>query len=323
MGTHQVLGFPETIVTSVEVDGGGVPVLIRTGSSSIAIIIRNGPVSSGLQVVASLDDGHSWLQSMGIVWPEHHIPGLAVGLDLNGAMLVVFRTVSGDLFGSRSYDSGQTWEPIWPIASLDGNGFMPSGHIKVLRNKTLLMPATRVQKSGSIDSIVVRSVDNGRTWDDVTTVFENTDEIDLTVNKSATDVIMVARSTETPTRILSRRSPNYGRSWERIVPVADDGEHVYSFFDLPGNHGYQFLLYKIDLDPITVHFKLSKDEGHLWRKEHDRAYVLGEHTAHSTGSAGIGLDPKSFLTVVCHAASDCGSPPELAKGVLRIVRHSW
>ena len=174
--------------------GGYFPVMVKTGSNSLAVAHRTGDFHNGprgrTEITFSHDGGESW--STGKVVADHasDCRNVAMGMTSDGALVLAYITVEyeggrpdawtgfGDLFVIRSEDGGETWtEPqsfTGVLEDLMGEryGASPYGKIVELEDGTLLMNVYThgIEEYGEHLTHVIRSSDGGLTWGDPTTL---------------------------------------------------------------------------------------------------------------------------------------------------------
>lgn len=260
-------------------NGGMFPVVQRLQDGSLGLVARFGAGHLGLggrlEFLRSLDEGQSWSKPMvvsaGGLRGDHRCPGF--GQMRDGTLVVGYcHCEDYDRYGNyvharpkdkpfppirvrRSVDMGKTWSKPITLADL-GNPrlYAPYGKIVVLPDGTALMA---VYGGGSY---LVRSHDNGRTWQDLTLISPEHGETALLTLRSGKVLAALRRRDLT---LWLTESEDSGRSWSAPRQVTREKQAPADLIQLKTgeiilNHGNRFF-------PFGVRSLISRDEGRMWQ----------------------------------------------------------
>ena len=307
------------LVTSLS---GFFPVLLKLRDGTLVVVARDGDYHVGqrgrLILVVSRDRGESWSPPTVVAGegPDDRNP--ALGQAPNGSLIVAYcKTdyyVNGRwardelpfdqrrqrLFVTRAAEPGGPWSAPEPLPVPPGS-YSPYGAILTLPDGTLLMNVYGRRLVGdrledSYRAYVVRSRDDGRTWDDWTLIGAGFNETALAALPAGR--LLAALRREYPQRrggadVWLAWSDDGGRSWSDPRRLTGHGEHPASLLVLQS--GAVLLTYGHRNPPFGVRARVSRDGGETW--DDRRITLVDEATNRDCGyPSSVQLDDGTILT---------------------------
>jgi len=283
---RKLKGSREVFVAREE---GYFPVLVNSGERIFAVI-RAGAghvgITGRLDLVVSDGGGLTWSKPSVIADSEWDDRNPAFGLTGSGILVLAYhRQGSYDSNGifapyldlvemmvTRSTDSGKTWEKPRRMNLTPLLKHSPYGRILALPDGMLLMPVYG-KNSGKLScekacpevclSYVVRSRDDGMTWEDPSVIGANINEAALAFLPNE-ELLAVVR-TEGDAHLVALRSKDLGYTWSDPVAITKAGEHPADLTLL--SNDLILLVYGHRLQPFGVRGKISRDMGKTWEEE--------------------------------------------------------
>ncbi len=284
---------------SIAVTGGGYwPTLLKLPDGTLGAVLRGGAphvgLNSRLDLVRSTDGGRTWLAPQTIVPPVAgaDVRGASAGVMDDGAIVVAYwedTRYHGETFDPGagtctpftivSTDGGRAW---LPKRSLDGTG-LPGwvavyGRMAVAPDGTGLMivygPEDAERRTRA--SVLVRSVDHGRTWGDPTVIARGTNEGTVIVGPGASLLAFLRTNHADPRRngaVALSRSDDRGRTWSEPVQLTRANQHPADACRLASGH--LLMTYGNRLGSLAVGAMLSRDGGRTWDQD-GRVVLAGE-----------------------------------------------
>ncbi|MGH2560799.1 MAG: sialidase family protein [Thermomicrobiales bacterium] len=274
-------------------DGGQFPVLITAPGDTLVATLRGGAGHIGLggriEVIRSLDAGRTWSPSIVVADSDRDDRNPALGRAPSGALVLAYHRQGcydetglyrPDAFGNdrpidimttRSVDAGLTWAQPVPLGDESLRTGSPFGKIVALADGTLLMavykstyraadvgqpPAVR-----SMNSYLIRSRDDGETWEDPSLIAEGFNETSLVVLPDG-NVLAMLRGDAPGQAIWSTRSADGGDTWSSPVQVTGSMQHPADVVLL--GDGSVLLTYGNRTPPFRVEGRVSRDGGQSW-----------------------------------------------------------
>jgi len=281
----------EGAVCAVAVRGGGYfPVLVKLQDGSLGAVVRGGAPHIGiggrLDWIRSADGGRTWSEPAVIVDSEWDDRNPALGQMPDGTIVMAYSeartydergewdTSAGEyvMFYVLSHDNGATWTEkrlLYPGAVRGGS---PFGRVIMLCDGTALMPIygghdpawrdrPRADEVKTTMSAIVRSRDNGRTWEDFSVVSPTGHNEMSLVALSDERLIAVVR---TDAGSLDQfDSSEAGYTWAGPKPLTQPGQHPGDIARLAS--GRLLIVWGNRREPIGVGAMVSDDEGQAWR----------------------------------------------------------
>jgi hypothetical protein len=276
--------------------GGLFPVLTTAPDGSAVAVLRGGAGHLGLggriDIVRSRDAGLTWTQPQIVANSETDDRNPAFGASANGALILSYhRTFAYDADGNytpwqdpeadwpcevritRSHDCGLTWEDPYLLSDPILRRGSPFGKIVALRDGTLLLPiyyrpvAPLVPQPGELIpgdscSYLIRSRDDGRTWEAPSLICVNSGE-PAVIGLPNGDVLAIVRREKMGKTLWSTRSRDGGFTWSTPVRITDDMQHPGDLLVL--RDGSVLLAYgNRNSPPTRIEARLSRDGGSSW-----------------------------------------------------------
>ena len=277
-------------------EGGLFPVLTTAPDGSAVAVLHGGAGHLGqdghIDIVRSRDGGLTWTQPQIVANSETDDRNPAFGVSNKGTLILSYhRTFAYDAEGryvvysdphgdwpcevmvTRSLDSGLTWEEPWVLNEPILRHGSPFGKIVSLPNGTLLMPIyARPVESLGVDmsrmhpkdscSYLVRSHDDGMTWEQPSVIAINAGETAVMVLPDG-DVLALVRREQMGKTLWSTRSSDGGLTWTEPLQVAGDMEHQADLLVL--KNGDVLMVYgNRNNPPLRVEGRVSRDGGRSW-----------------------------------------------------------
>lgn len=297
-------------VIAVKTGGGYFPVLTKLQDGRLAAVVRGGDAHVGikgrLDWIESADGGKTWSEPRPVVDSEWDDRNPAFGQTADGTIVLGYAECrcynaqgqwdpsAGEfvLYYVTSRDGGQTWSEKRPLGSGPIRGeASPYGRIITLHDGTAIMsvygardpaytgPAVLPPDVGPELVGIMRSRDNGETWDDFSLVcpaaHNETSFVELP------DQTLVAALRTDGGQVDASRSTDGGHTWTPPVAVTGDGErrlqqHPADIIRLQS--GNLLMVYGNRVEPFGVGALLSYDEGRTW--DYDHRVMLGWESLH-------------------------------------------
>jgi len=317
---------------------GQFPVIAR-GATEVAAVFRVGAGHYGLTgtlaTAVSLDGGRTWSGPIEVAPRGEDVRNPAFAIANDGrwvlgywqAGMYCYPSLGGgerrwrspreggdapDTFIVTSEDRGRTWSEPFAYRSERLAWVSPFGRIVTLPSGTLVMSAYGgVRDSnppGRVDTIVVRSRDNGRTWGDESAVLSMANE--MSICQVGLEVVGAARRVDGSTAIV--RSADSGRTWSAAVEATRSGEHPADLC-LLRESGQLLMTYGRRVRPLGCATKTSRDAGMTWT-DHE-VLLAGDGIGNDVGyPSTIQLDDGTLLTALYFANGSAGSEGQASWG---------
>lgn len=281
----------------VAVSGGGYfPVLIQLRDGRLAAVLRGGAPHIGkagrLDWTESHDGGKTWSELRAIVDSRWDDRNPAVGQMPNGTIVVAYAECSSyddqgkwntaiggfELFFVLSRDGGETWSAKKPLnGGPIGRVGSPYGRIVTLKDGTALMSVygqadpsyegpgkPPVGSRGDLVG-VLRSRDNGETWDDFTLISAADHNETALLPLAGGRILAAMRTGKGQVDVCESRDS--GRTWSPAAPVTGGPdrsrpEHPADLVALRG--GRVLMLTGRRHAPLGVMALVSPDGGRTW-----------------------------------------------------------
>ncbi|MFQ6097680.1 MAG: sialidase family protein [Armatimonadota bacterium] len=275
-----------------EKGGGYFPVMIRLKDGRLGAGVRGGAPHGGIEGrldwIASADGGKTWSEPSVIVDSEYDDRNPALGQMPDGTIVCAYAEASTyneegkfdtsvgkyEIFYVTSNDGGATWSEKKKMYVGPIKGGSPFGKITVLRDGTAIMPlyGGRDDAYTEPDQLppgardyagIVRSHDNGETWEDFTLIAADMNETSI-VEMPDGRLIAVLR-TDIGGSVWQSESSDKGYSWTAPRRVTRDGQHPADITLLQSGH--LLITYGHRLEPYGCQCMLSRDGGKTWDRE--------------------------------------------------------
>ena len=285
-----IRSLPSTRETLAYQDGGLFPVLALTADRVAVAALRGGAGHIGregrMETVRSLDGGRTWTPPNLVADSEDDDRNPAFGVSPHGTLILLYhrqhnydadgnyqgRTQVADrrpvvIMATRSLDAGLTWEEPYPLSIDDLPSGSPYGKIVSLADGTLLAPIYNSQAwtdepSGqSFDSsYLVRSRDDGLTWEDPSLIAHHKNETAL-IALPGGDLLAVMRD-DGVQGLHSTHSQDGGFTWSDPVQITQARQHPADLVLL--SNGDILLTYGNRNPPHRIEGRISRDRGRSW-----------------------------------------------------------
>ncbi len=286
-----IRALPGTRETLAYQNGGLFPVMDLTDDGMALAAVRGGAGHLGLEgrmeLIRSLDGGLTWSQPYLIADSDVDDRNAAFGVSKKGSLVLLyhrqhnydaegnyvggFHSTSGKpipIMVTRSFDGGLTWEEPRALSIDSLPTGSPFGKIVSLADGTLVAPIYNFHAWGGAQSTervdnayVVRSQDDGRTWNDVSLIASNRNETALIALPDG-DLLAVLRGSDSPQGLHSTRSSDGGRTWSDPVAVTQPRQHPADLIRL--SNGDILFVYGNRNPPYRVEGRISRDGGRSW-----------------------------------------------------------
>ena len=285
-----IRSLPGTRETLAYRDGGLFPVLALTADRVAVAALRGGAGHIGregrMEVVRSQDGGLTWTPPNILADSEDDDRNPAFGVSPHGTLILLYhrqhnydaggnyqgRTQVADrrpvvMMATRSLDGGLTWEEPYPLSIDALPAGSPYGKIVSLADGTLLASIYNSQAwtdepSGqSFDSsYLVRSRDDGLTWEDPSLIAHHKNETAL-IALPGGDLLAVMRD-DGVQGLHSTHSQDGGFTWSDPIQVTQARQHPADLVLL--SNGDILLTYGNRNPPFRIEGRLSRDRGRSW-----------------------------------------------------------
>jgi hypothetical protein len=277
--------------------GGGLfPVLTMAPDDSVVAVLRGGAGHLGLEgridIVRSRDAGLTWTQPQIVANSETDDRNPAFGTSATGTLILAYhRTFAYDAEGNylapphpkdlrpcevlvtRSQDSGLTWEDPYLLSDELLLAGSPFGKIVTGRAGTLLLPIyhkpaptliSRLDEliPGDSCSYLIRSRDDGRTWEDPSLICINSGE-PAVIGLPNGDLLAVVRREQMGKTLWSTLSRDGGFTWSAPIQITGEMRHPGDLLVL--KDGSVLLVYgNRNSPPTRIEGRVSRDGGQSW-----------------------------------------------------------
>ena len=282
--------LPGTRETTAYQGGGLFPILALAPNGDVVAALRGGAGHLGrqarMEVVRTSDAGQTWTPPNPVADGEDDDRDAAFGVSSLGTLVLLYQRehrydADGNyqgglriadpepiaLMATRSLDSGLTWEEPYPLSfeSLATASFF--GKVVSLDDGTLLASIYNSrsfadEQSGQMSDIayLLRSQDDGRTWESVSQIAPHRNETALIV-LSGGDLLAVQRD-DTAQALHSTRSQDGGRTWSPTTQITQARQHPADLVLL--SNGDILLTYGNRTPPYRIEGRISRDGGRYW-----------------------------------------------------------
>ena len=282
--------LPGTRETTAYQEGGLFPILALAPNGDVVAALRGGAGHLGrqarMEVVRTSDAGQTWTPPNPVADGEDDDRDAAFGVSSQGTLVLLYQRehrydADGNyqgglriadpkpiaLMATRSLDSGLTWEEPYPLSfeSLATASFF--GKVVSLDDGTLLASIYNSrsfadEQSGQMSDIayLLRSQDDGRTWETVSQIAPHRNETALIV-LSGGDLLAVQRD-DTAQALHSTRSQDGGRTWSPSTQITRARQHPADLVLL--SNGDILLTYGNRNPPYRIEGRISRDRGRSW-----------------------------------------------------------
>ncbi len=285
MATIDFRRFPSASEVYLCRDCGYFPVLTHVGGEEILAVIRAGAghvgVAGRLESMRSTDGGRTWEAPVVIVDTPADDRNPAVGVAPDGAIVLAYHA-QGSYFDdgswmpelrrvemriARSRDGGRSWEDSVSLGFPAMKKHSAFGHIVTLPGGTMLLPLYGSDNDSANEAddcaYILRSDDNGRTWDRPSLIAERYNETALLL---ASDGVLLAamRSADRGGLVSVCRSADGGYTWDEPSEVTREREHPADLTLL--SNDWILMVYGVRHEPFGVQARVSKDAGRAWTR---------------------------------------------------------
>lgn len=295
--TLDIRALPSTQETVAYNDGGLFPVLTLTRTGDVVAVLRGGAGHLGLEgrieVIRSHDMGHTWTPPEVVADSERDDRNPALGISPTGTLILSYHTqgqydetgtyraqmhspgddAQVDVMVTRSHDGGLTWETPYPLSCAALHAGSPFGKLLSLPDGTLIMTiygginpvlVGERQSEATEDGFatyLVRSHDDGLTWDEPSVIGVGFNETGLVVLPDG-DILAVMRSGKPVEALSTTRSSDGGRTWSAPQQLTANRRHPADLIQL--SNGAILLTYGNRMPPYQIEGRISRDGGKTW-----------------------------------------------------------
>jgi hypothetical protein len=284
----------------VAVRGGGYfPVLIKLQDGSLGAVVRGGAphigVKGRLDWIRSTDGGKTWSEPAVIVDSKWDDRNPALGQMSDGTIVMAYAeaqtyneqgewdTSAGEYiqFFVTSKDSGATWSEKQKLYTGAIRGGSPFGRTIVLSDGTALMPMygrrdpgwegkpTPEETGDSTMSAIVRSKDDGQTWEDFSVVSPTGHNEFSLLALTDEHLLAVVRTVARSLDLFESKDSGY--TWEGPTPLTQRSQHPGDICRLAS--GKLLCVWGNRREPLGVGSMISEDNGKTWG--YDGRVMLG------------------------------------------------
>lgn len=283
MNTIDFRTFPFAAEVVLCRDRGYFPVLINTRGEEILAVLRAGAghvgVTGRLEAIRSPDGGRTWGAPAVIVDTRADDRNPAVGVAPDGKVVLAYHAQGSygddgswapelrrvEMRVTRSRDGGRSWEDNRSLGFPAMEKHSAFGRIVTLPGGTMLLPIYGPDirsANGSGDcAYILRSDDNGRTWDRPSLIADGYNETALALTPAGV-LVAAMRSADRDGLISVCRSTDLGYTWDAPREVTGGREHPADLTLL--SNGWILMVYGVRHDPFGVQARVSKDGGRTW-----------------------------------------------------------
>ncbi|HET8523542.1 MAG TPA: sialidase family protein [Thermomicrobiales bacterium] len=283
-GTREVLAYR---------DGGEFPVMTAAPGDALVVSLRGGAGHLGrngrIDVIRSLDAGKTWTPPMVVADGDVDDRNPALGQSPAGTLILAYQRQGSydetgmyrpaafpdrptEIMVTRSPDAGLSWTEPVSLGNEQLTKGSPFGKIVTLADGTLMMAvyASSVTAGDgrqvshgvhTLASYVIRSQDDGATWDDPSLIAEGVNETGLVVLPDG-NLLAVLRGNGPETALWTARSEDAGRTWSEPAQVTASMQHPADVIVLAD--GTLLLTYGNRTPPYRIEGRVSHDNGERW-----------------------------------------------------------
>jgi len=266
-------------------DLGYFPVLVNPRDDEILAVVRGGAghvgITGRLDAVRSLDGGRTWQEPVVIVDTEVDDRNPAVGIAPDGTIVLAYHAQGSydqdgcwegrvgrvEMKVTFSTDRGVTWEKPADLGYPALVKHSAYGRIVTLADGTMLQPlyGPGIDESDpeGDHSYLLRSMDNGRTWSDVSLIAAGHNETALLLLPDG-EILAAMRTADRGQRLCVSRSADSGRTWTDPAEVTVEAEHPADLTLL--SNGWILMVFGARHEAFGVQALVSKDQGHSWEE---------------------------------------------------------
>ncbi len=317
--------FPSASEVIICRDRGYFPVLTSVGGDEILAVVRAGAghvgVTGRLEAIRSVDGGRTWEAPVVIVDSGADDRNPAVGVAPDGTVVLAYHVQGSygedgswmpqlrrvQMRQTRSRDGGRTWQKSEPLDFPGMEKHSPFGRNVALPGGTMLLPLYGSDSPSGDDAgdcaYILRSDDNGRTWDRPSLIADGYNETALL---STGDGVLVAamRSVHEGGLISVCRSTDGGDTWDAPLEVTGGREHPADLTLL--SNDWILMVYGVRHDPFGVQARVSKDGGRRWSGPMIVCDDLGDSDLGYPSTVRLG----ERLVTACYCAPGAWNAPD-------------
>lgn len=306
-------------------DEGYFPVLINPHGEEVLAVVRAGAghvgITGRLDAVRSLDGGRTWGAPAVIVDSKVDDRNPALGQAPDGTVVLAYHAqASYDKDGkwaghlkraqmrvARSHDGGVTWEDPRPLNYTAMEKHSAYGRIVALPDGALLLPIYgggigETEKTRD-HAYILRSRDNGQTWDDPSLLAAGYNETALLLLPDG-NLLAAMRSDDRGGLLALYRSADGGRTWSEPESVTEGREHPADLTLL--SNGWVLMVFGVRHEPFGVQAMVSKDNGRTWSPRLTICDDLGENDLGYPSTVRMG----DRLVTACYSAPRRWNEPD-------------
>lgn len=261
---------------------GYFPVLVNPEKEKIVAVVRGGAghigITGNLKSVISNDGGDTWEKPILIVDSEVDDRNPGVGIAPDGSIVLAYHAQGsydeqGNWDGTlgrvrmmitRSAD-GIVWEDPWPLGYSALEKHSAFGRIVTLQDDTMLLPlygdGIGEDQREFNHSYLVRSRDNGKTWDEPSLISPNQNETALALLPDG-ELIAAMRTPDRDQLLTVSRSSDGGHTWSTPFEVTAGKEYPADLTVL--SNGWVLMVFGVRREPFGVQALVSRDGGRDW-----------------------------------------------------------
>ena len=283
MATIDFRRFPSASEVYLCRDRGYFPVLTNVRGEDVLAVIRAGAghvgVSGRLEAIRSTDGGRTWEAPGVIVDSQADDRNPAVGVAPDGTVVLAYHTQGSygddgswmpelrrvEMRITRSRDGGRSWEDDRSLGFPAMKKHSAFGRIVTLPGGTMLLPLYGSHNDSANEAddcaYILRSDDNGRTWDRPSLIAERYNETALLLTSDGV-LLAAMRSADRGGLVSVSRSTDGGYTWEPPSEVTREREHPADLTLL--SNGWILMVYGVRHEPFGVQARVSRDAGRTW-----------------------------------------------------------
>ncbi len=334
--------YLESAERVVAVKGGGYfPVLIKLQNGMLGAVVRGGAPHLGIEGrldwIYSEDGGKTWSKHKIIVDSEYDDRNPALGQMSDGTIVMAYAEAStynekGEfdtsvgaytMYYVLSKDNGKTWSEKIPLPPIPIKNGSPYGRIITLPDGTALMPIygdydkdykgpVSVPEGTRYISGIIRSKDNGKTWDDFS-IISATDHNETAIIYLPDGRLLAMMRTYKDGSLEQCESTDFGYSWSKPMPVTRANQHPADLCLL--QNGKILLVYGNRIKPYGVGAMLSHDMGKTWNR--DKRFMIGWTSLNTDCGypSAVQMDDGTIVTMYYSVGTEDISRDEMAIAV--------